>query len=94
MELQKHYVENAHEAIIPRKVFYKVQEELHQQAKYIRNPANQRASIVENITYPRLLFTRNVAVSTADKSGLSTEKSKIAENYGKANTAASPTERR
>ena len=31
-ELQKYYVENAHEAIIPREVFYKVQEELHQRA--------------------------------------------------------------
>ena len=29
-ELQKYYVENAHEAIIPREVFYNVQDELHQ----------------------------------------------------------------
>ena len=31
-ELQKYYVENTHEAIIPREVFYKVQEKLHQRA--------------------------------------------------------------
>ena len=31
-ELQKYYVENTYEAIIPREVFYKVQEKLHQRA--------------------------------------------------------------
>ena len=31
-ELQKHYVENSHEAIIPREIFYKVQEELNRRA--------------------------------------------------------------
>lgn len=31
-ELQKYYVENAHEAIIPREIFYRVQEELNQRA--------------------------------------------------------------
>ena len=47
---------------------------------YIRNPANgkrnQRASIVENTPYPRLPFAKSVAVSTADKSGLSMGKRK------------------
>ena len=40
-ELQKYYVENAHEAIIPREVFYKVQEELHQRANIYKKSSKQ-----------------------------------------------------
>ena len=40
-ELQKYYVENAHEAIIPREVFYKVQEELHQRANLYKKSSKQ-----------------------------------------------------
>ena len=40
-ELQKYYVENAHEAIIPREVFYKVQEELHQRANIYKKSGKQ-----------------------------------------------------
>ena len=41
-ELQKYYVENAHEAIIPREVFYKVQEELHQRANIYKKSSKQK----------------------------------------------------
>lgn len=86
-ELQKYYVENAHEAIIPREVFYKVQEELHQRANIYKKSSKQetesRVSIVENTPYPRSRSARNAAVSTTDKSGLSTEKRKP---YGDAKT--------
>ena len=40
-ELQKYYVENAHEAIIPREVFYKVQEELHQRANIYKKSSKK-----------------------------------------------------
>ncbi len=40
-ELQKYYVENAHEAIIPREIFYKVQEELHQRANIYKKSSKQ-----------------------------------------------------
>ena len=40
-ELQKYYVENDHEAIIPREVFYKVQEELHQRANIYKKSSKQ-----------------------------------------------------
>lgn len=40
-ELQKYYVENAHEAIIPREVFYKVQEELYQRANIYKKSSKQ-----------------------------------------------------
>ena len=40
-ELQKYYVENAHEAIIPREVFYKVQEELHQRANLYKKSSKK-----------------------------------------------------
>ena len=40
-ELQKYYVENAHEAIIPREVFYKVQEEMHQRANIYKRSSKQ-----------------------------------------------------
>ena len=40
-ELQKYYVENAHEAIIPREVFYKVQEELHQRTNLYKKSSKQ-----------------------------------------------------
>ncbi len=36
-ELQKYYVENAHEAIIPREIFYRVQEKLNQKRISIKN---------------------------------------------------------
>lgn len=41
-ELQKYYVENVHEAIIPREVFYKVQEELHQRANIYKKSSKQK----------------------------------------------------
>ena len=41
-ELQKYYVENVHEAIIPREVFYKVQEELHQRANIYKKSGKQK----------------------------------------------------
>ena len=45
-ELQKYYVENAHEAIIPREVFYKVQEELNQRANvYKKSNSKQEAEV-------------------------------------------------
>ena len=40
-ELQKYYVENAHEAIIPREVFYKVQEELHLRANIYKKSSKK-----------------------------------------------------
>ena len=40
-ELQKYYVKNAHEAIIPREVFYKVQEEMHQRANIYKRSSKQ-----------------------------------------------------
>lgn len=40
-ELQKYYVENAHEAIIPREVFYKVQEELRQRANIYKKSSKK-----------------------------------------------------
>ena len=40
-DLQKYYVENAHEVIIPREVFYKVQEELHQRANIYKKSSKQ-----------------------------------------------------
>ena len=40
-ELQKYYVENAHEAIIPREVFYKVQEELHLRANIYKKSSKR-----------------------------------------------------
>ncbi|WP_418400705.1 recombinase family protein [Anaerotignum lactatifermentans] len=40
-ELQKYYVENAHEVIIPREVFYKVQEELHQRTNLYKKSSKQ-----------------------------------------------------
>ena len=45
-ELQKYYVENAHEAIIPREVFYKVQEELNQRANvYKKSNSKQETEV-------------------------------------------------
>lgn len=40
-ELQKYYVENAHEAIIPRELFYKVQEELHLRANIYKKSSKK-----------------------------------------------------
>ena len=40
-ELQKYYVENAHEEIIPREIFYKVREELHQRANIYKKSSKQ-----------------------------------------------------
>ena len=40
-ELQKYYVENAHEAIIPMEVFYKVQEELRQRANIYKKSSKK-----------------------------------------------------
>lgn len=86
-ELQKYYVENAHEAIIPREVFYKVQEELRQRAniykKSSKKETESRVNIQENTPYPRSRSVRNAAVSTADKSGRSTGKRKL---YGDVKT--------
>ena len=76
-ELQKYYVENAHEAIIPREVFYKVQEELNQRANvYKKSNSKQEAEVKGKHTgkymfHPRSQSVKNVDVSTADRSGLS-----------------------
>lgn len=40
-ELQRYYVENSHEAIIPKEVFYKVQEELHQRANLYKKSSKK-----------------------------------------------------
>ena len=45
-ELQKYYMENAHEAIIPREIFYKVQEELNQRANvYKKSNSKQETEV-------------------------------------------------
>ena len=73
-ELQKYYVENTYEAIIPREVFYKVQEKLHQRANIYKK--SSKLKTVENTLCRKLPFAKSADVSTADKSGLSMGKRK------------------
>ena len=47
-ELQKCYVENAHEAIIPREIFYKVQEELNQRANVYKKSNSKQETEVKS----------------------------------------------
>lgn len=65
----QYYVENSHEAIIPRELYAQVQEELLRQPIFIVEKTERKEFTVLNMHYQAFATVRNVEISTEEQLG-------------------------
>jgi site-specific DNA recombinase len=68
-QVPKYYVENSHEAIIPKNIFLKVQEEIARRANLTKAPQRKKEFIVGGTLYQALYSAHIVETFTAELNG-------------------------
>lgn len=71
--LPQYYVEDDHEAIIPKELFMQVQEELVRRRNVHRSPSGKSGPTPATTAFPRLSSAENVAIFTEESTGTSME---------------------
>lgn len=71
--LPQYYVEDDHEAIIPKELFMQAQEELVRRRNVHRSPSSKKRLLPATTAFPRLSSAENVAIFTEESTGTSME---------------------